>query len=796
MNDYSPLYLYPYFPLKFSHARLISMNENVPLSSNIDPETSVGDGDSIQRYAKDTLRGRLPESSLGVSPNLTPCPPETLQLSKDFSHPFRVHNLISSSDRMLHAAHRSVGSSAYCQLIKGAISCLVVVIHKYKNYISKEMMIKLYYKVAAIAYTETDSLDLAEDYLNKAITLCKRHKLVSLCIECESLETLIIMKSGRVKAGMVFLDTLIEDYKDYSGFSALLQWFKMQYSSLFLGSHADLIIDCGLNHDLRQMVLIDGILTNVRRSSPAKAEELLQTLVETQTQSPPCIQLQGAALLCDLIVLVSTQKLNECKEKIARMDSFIKNNNLGFTKVWPDTQETYLIKVPVSNSNSNESCVVDFKWLTPSQFIILAFFLISLIYSTRAWDNKDKALSFLQNTQQLIEREIGTRHSESLQQFETRSLALHYLKIMVALQQIQTHFVKNNWNVLESSLPEAKTLSEFIKKFDGGQFSSQELVIYCKLVPHVYYILAQYYHHKSHLKLAKLYYSKIRKLQSSRENELSARKFISNIDHASFQQFVTGVGSLRMDSLSAYNDLYCYATLNLLVINSFELSTLKGNKRLFDINQQDELNEHIFLKRVSKMSALNKELTQDITEFIAQSGGNFAGSAILFQMTLSMLKIIYNCSDTDPDDSTKDTSSLWDQSHDAAITKSSTTSVALNEISKLDKGLKLCSNSSPMMTSLFCYVSGLIMNFNNNEQDLNLKIDLKLKAFKNSYKFAKLVSNDSEGVNHLKYLSSLQIYRTMSSYPSQFNHQEIENQRLKAESLAVGTRKLYVFRYQ
>ncbi|GME85126.1 unnamed protein product [Ambrosiozyma monospora] len=90
--------------------------------------------------------------------------------------------LISSSDEFLKSAHslapRNVKSEVYVtyynKLIKCSVSCLLIVVERYKATLDAGLEVSVYLKLSQILFNETVSYDLASDYCLKALQLISR----------------------------------------------------------------------------------------------------------------------------------------------------------------------------------------------------------------------------------------------------------------------------------------------------------------------------------------------------------------------------------------------------------------------------------------------------------------------------------------------------------------------------------------------------------------------------------------------------------------------------------------------
>ncbi|ODV86675.1 hypothetical protein CANARDRAFT_27095 [[Candida] arabinofermentans NRRL YB-2248] len=690
-----------------------------------------------------------------------------------------ISRLVTAGNNLLEKAHsngsKSLNSEVealeYNTLIKASLNCFMIVLERYKSSLSSIQEAHLLLKVAEILLNETSSLDLAAEVCNKGLNICSRTVNSDFRLKLRlQLLTFQIHYAGDKnklkKSSLNYLESIIEESKCLKNIelNTLLEYTKLQYFGMTYDPDQRFEILKNLEENLKnninannfalyQLILIYDIQQQLsKRSSVRSALSKLNLLIEAQrsypdlyAQLPP--QFPSITKHLDLLVSIQNDEFSSSKTKISRIDMWIKNlkKNKGS---WHS--KTFKFNINISIDGLMVPIKID--WLSMKEYIITSYFYCGVSYVVKSWDGTNRTHKIFKLCRGFIDEELSnSRTVISSIEMENKVLRLRYFRVIIDFYQVLVDFQSNNWNLFNSeSYPQ---LFQFINDYDAGLFSSQELVVYHKLITKIYYLFALKYQHFSNYKLAKYYYIKIRRFHSSIANEYSGGSFFNDEILVTFKQESIGLGGSKSESKDCFNHLYYLSCFNLCIINLMDIKNLKSNQiSEFDPrykNYMDEFEEALSLKRT-----LSDELDTML--------GLYKDDHVLYY-TIKCIRFIVN-------------------NYESLSSLSSSSTLPSNQ--KFEDHLEVPSEAmdnilvvSPMLGALIYYIQALVYEPNDGMDDLT-NLDNKIQLFNKSYKIA-LKFTPSETLqtspNFIAYFSTKSIVDLLLK-----NEQLIDAERLDA----------------
>lgn len=657
---------------------------------------------------------------------------------------FKMHNLMVTAENLIQVAransyklHSSEANILeYYKLIKAAIGCLLVVIKKYSHLLNSELEAMVYLSLAEIYFFETESTDLAGELVNKAILIADRTNLHKIKFQAEYLAAQVLFKE-KSKLGLRFLDSKIEEYSRVDVSLVLLfEFLKLKFNLATDPDRAFLIIKSILEKVTdplsRQLALCYHLTYSLHAGDLSTSKSLISEL-ETLSSERTIPQLQAFILLNTLWCSVLENETNLIKRSMSKVDLFVKSQKLTNWDNWSrDGKFTITMNINVSSSPQlrEDKIAIDVpyevEWLSSSDCLFMLYFMSGVAYIPKGFDRKGRALKFFDACFSILQSQEASLHSRSLkfQDHENAVLKARFMKIYLNYYQLLARFNSNDWNID----PQGKdqVLFQFVDDYDEGKCSSQELLVYHKLVTQILYLLGVYYHGKREYETAKNYYNRIRSHLKKSTFQLSPESwFMNDPVLVSLYQIGIGLGGDAIELRSYKNEIYTYASVNLLIIISYEIKHSKE--------------EELFLT----LSNARKAILADLNNYLVMP--NCSNS--ILQVTIRLLKIVFNSSTLSESDESINTSENSD------IIGSLMKSNSMSEITA----------SYPILASVLFYLASYCT------QDP----EIKMKNLQTSYHYAKLARNPG-----LLSLSAYHVYQLMSDNDAgKYSIEELESQK-------------------
>lgn len=490
-----------------------------------------------------------------------------------------VHTFLSSSNIFLNRAHSLVlqanskkGLRIYFKLVKLAVQSLLILIKRYGKCLNPELELYVYLKLSKIYFNETENIDRADEYVNRAIVIASRNNLPQIKLACELLACQILIKTdpklsiNYINAKVSFYDT--EGLKSQANLFLLL---KVSALSVFDSDSAMMALyslskEMSIEVNMKATSLLYQSMLCLYRGAPSDALRMcdeVDKLVTPLSIFP--VQLTAMGHLIRYASFILSNKISDATTYMRRINNFI----LGEQKnAWKDWNEDGSIRIALNLVQSDafeNQYEYDLSWLNSDEFVILFYFFmgIHLMLDSRSTKKAHrvfkKCLDILSG--QLNELNgIKSKRNYSLHKLRNSKLRLYYVKYNIQYYQLWLKFLSNEFTDLEP-------LDEFINSY--ASFGDEELCYFDSIIPKLLYLRGIYSQYSGNLAAAKYYYMQVCHLTSS--NRTNRYRFEKDMDLNKLPfEFTTRI----FEPTLQHNELNIYACVQLSLILEFELGQI------------------------------------------------------------------------------------------------------------------------------------------------------------------------------------------------------------------------------
>ncbi|KAK6457620.1 nuclear pore complex subunit [Scheffersomyces xylosifermentans] len=537
-----------------------------------------------------------------------------------------IENLIISSDYFLKKAHEQVlrtnnsnGRDIYFKLIKLSIQALLMIVKNYANVLTPYVEVIVFFKLASIYISETENIEKADEYVNRAIAISKRNKFAEALFLSEFLEAQIIEKSSPHLL-INYLNEKITNYEE-SHFQNFANAFSLVKIDTLLTRDPDTsvillqnLIQGSLDPLTHSYCLLHLSNLHLYRGSPAVAMELIEEadrLIDISGNVP--VQLKAMSSLTRYYAYIESNEVDLSTKLMKSISSLMSSEQKVSWKTWRE-DGIFKLDLPMNDGNNMSYKVF---WLNSDEFVIMFYFLTGVHFMCEAANGKKKSKKVFDKCLQIIEKQLAELENFSEEDRELNIVALSdrlvklkFTKYCIKCYQAWIGFLNNDWKAINY-------LNEFMSSYNNRKFTNREFVYFSLLLPKVFYLFALYYHEKGDLQAAKYYYLKVRNLTSGTNSINSKVPPCSNI----------GIGSAIIAPKQEFSELFAFSTLHLFILSLFELKEAAK----VPAERRNEI--------LSGCHKLSNQLYKDLNEaFITKSTSNsfsqgFASSNDLLRMT-------------------------------------------------------------------------------------------------------------------------------------------------------------------
>lgn len=319
--------------------------------------------------------------------------------------------LLSLAEDYLAAAHgqgslkalvdREINMRQYYKLVATGLTCLEVVLKRFKPQPQMEATVRLRY--ASVLYDETQNMREAEQTLSEGIKLCDRYRLFDLKYNMEHLLALVLFE-GSPRASLKFLDGVIKNAEAYKHAAWVYALCFLKVSLLLkLSSHQDILSALSHIRNLSAIAEKSGdkaILTvastvealiHLRASSSAESIEQAQRALATSRSlqlDPQVARIPQIVVLTNIVDLSCSLQQFDPAQAVNKMQAMHASLESQSDLWHPDG--TLLVPVHSHDSSKNPggygivrkdpqgSLAITFRW-TPWEDVYALGFLLSSI---------------------------------------------------------------------------------------------------------------------------------------------------------------------------------------------------------------------------------------------------------------------------------------------------------------------------------------------------------------------------------------------------------------------------------
>ncbi|CUM63256.1 uncharacterized protein PRCAT00000827001 [Priceomyces carsonii] len=550
-----------------------------------------------------------------------------------------VKNLLITSKVFLKRAHAFVlnansheGTKRYFKMIKISIKALLILIKKYGQCLNPMLELVVYFKLAKIYFSETDNLNKADDYVNKAIVISTRNNLIKVKCISELLAAQILEKTN-TKILLKYVDEKMISYKNV-GLNHLSNLFKiLKVNNLIYSDYTTALVvlqslsnDPDIDKVNRILCLLFQSNIHLYRGSPIQALKLLEEVENLISLKDVPSQIYAMLLLLKYSTLIHNNNPGETKKMMHEINAFITNEQKND---WMSWREDGFFKLSLSVSLAGDNDIsYQVSWLNSDEFVILFYFITGVALLNETYGGKSKAKKVFEKCLEVIEKQLKelTRVTQGsrdfpLNQLNNKILKLNFIKYQVMYYQVWANFIKGD-------LGDLTPLNEFMTYYNEGKFTNEELCYYKLLLPKLFYIFAIYYQNKGDINAAKNYFMKTRNYSSSLKK--------TRDKNVPILQLALGVGSECVRAENNFSELYVFSTLHLLILSEYELSTLsKCMSPTLDINNCHKFCT-ILYQDLSKVFNNSHEAASNSFSM------SFVSSNLLLEFTYKLLLFLYD----------------------------------------------------------------------------------------------------------------------------------------------------------
>lgn len=510
---------------------------------------------------------------------------------------FTISNLLLTHNYFLGKAHKLVllsndttGTKMYFKMIKLSIKALLIIIKQYNQCLNPYLELIVYYKLAKLYLHETENINRADDYINKAISVSSRNSLIGIKFISEFLAGQILVKSNS-RLLINYLNDRIQSYKQQN---------LLEFSHLFTLMKVNnlLVSDCTTGLIVLQTLGRDPALSNLTkiicllfetnlhlyRGSPHFAKSCLDQIEFKNSSYAP--QLVAMHKLLSFQYFIQINSIQESKRLLKELSDFINDQRQSS---WNNWNENGYFKI--ENSSNGVNVPYQILWLNSDEFVIMVYFLTGLHFLNDMSLNYKKATRIFKACLDIITNQLKeltnikkSKRNFPIYQLTNKIIRLNYTRFLIDYYQVWLKLTNNE-------LDNVTELDEFITNYNNDGFTNEELCYYKLLVPKIFHLHAIHCQYVGDIKAAKYYFFKVKLLTSSALNVpiTPQNSLITSL------QLSLGIGGGTVEPKNEFNELYIFSNLHLLMISSFELNKLSLESQ----NNNDSISKcHTFITKL------------------------------------------------------------------------------------------------------------------------------------------------------------------------------------------------------
>lgn len=575
----------------------------------------------------------LAEESEDVVPEMTEELLGQLCMDTPENSAFQISVYVQASGFFIKKAHLSVldtndvqGTKLYYSYVHTALRLLVMVVKKFATKLSLELELVICYNIAKILYMETSNLELADTYINRAMSLANRNHLTKTAVACELLYCQILESSNPNLVELYLLGKCASyEQKELRSIADLFKLLRATHMVVSLPSVGqsllqELTVSKDTDVTIRKISELYLADLHLYRGHPQMSLQILGQLDIGESSIPnPFLAMYHLVQFCALIQCHEREKANEYMLLITK---FIATQRADSWRGW---KEDGLVELHLKQADSGDlSIPFALHSLNLDEFVIMFYFLSGLHFmSTRSTYRKASKVFtscldiILLQLAELTQARQGTRQF-SVSLLTGKIVRLNYVRYCVFFYQTWLLFMDKN------EFAGMKSIQQFVNNFDEENFTREELLYYKLVIPRYLLLSAVYFQSQGDLAASKFYYMRVRDLSSGKCQKPSEK--------ASFLQRRLGIGCEAIVAANENSEFYMLATLHLVQVTEYEM-------KLLSVSEDSEAKQKLSASR-SLLSDLYSDLSLVCDRTPSDSSGS-TGSNHLLELSYKVQSCIY-----------------------------------------------------------------------------------------------------------------------------------------------------------
>ncbi|KAK9465189.1 cohesin loading factor [Lipomyces arxii] len=344
---------------------------------------------------------------------------------------------------------------AYFKLIATGIRCLEAVIgERTQPYI--ECLAVLWY--SETVFLETKQFELAEEALNKAISLAGRNNLYD--VKFTMVHLLVkILATTNTRAAQKLVNTCLKE-AEMTGLETWIYTFQYLRASLHFScnEYSNVIsnmkpLSSSRSNEIRYMAQLASSLVHLRQNNPVQANECLieAAKYETEFTRAHVAQLVVMRALYEALAWQMLGNPVQAEEKVRALHACLDNQTQDGTSRWVNWQPdgTYYVVLPPTDTGVPQ-IPLRFQWWSQSEVYVVSCLLSGMVCVHTSW-NKRKASKFFAEGIRVIDNEMfgqscNAAPSMTLQQASDRIEFFRTAKFFIQFYACLEKFVRGDWS--------------------------------------------------------------------------------------------------------------------------------------------------------------------------------------------------------------------------------------------------------------------------------------------------------------------------------------------------------------
>lgn len=477
----------------------------------------------------------------------------------------------------------------YNSFIASSVKALLMVVKKHAVTLTPQVTAAIHHRLGEIFFSETDSLELAEVYLNKAIQIATKHNMLNLKVQSELLYGQLLEDLDSQRVNLYYLDKarayLSDGLTNLSDVFTLFQ-AKATIARDFSSGSAllrNLVGKQGVNPTIKLLACSADIPIKLYEGNCEEALKLIDEAKVIVTSGSFPVQVSALYDMLLLAYYVQMSDHKSTKKHIHNLSKFIESQR--FTK-WSGWNSDGLVRLEVPYSETDDRKITfNAQWVNSDDFEV-TFQLLSGISLMGNVTQGKRCRRIFDSCLKLLKDRTATVSGSNAVISSSRNMRSRILLKLTYMRYSVRYYRSLAMLSTSHALTDILSVKHFIDKFGEGGFSDEEKRALINLVPKYMYLAALFYQRNGEIHAAKFYIFRAKAFCETLRDSLVETSVI---------QSALGLGCSSMIPPSRENELIIMAHIHSLTIAEFEMFGLLGSNEASDkalvLQKHTELNE-------------------------------------------------------------------------------------------------------------------------------------------------------------------------------------------------------------